>query len=77
MDKEFETITLEMDKDEYEALEALAEKNNTTLNEIINNLLTLCVKENGLVVWNDGFDKPYTVLRTKEEVAAWKAKFGE
>ena len=64
-------ISIELNKSEYEQLLEIAKTNNTTLETVITNILKLCVKENGLVVWKNGFDKPYTVLRTKEEVSEW------
>ncbi len=66
-----EKITFELEKDTYEKLQKIAKENDTTIETIITNLLELCVKENGIVIWKDGFDKPYTVLRTKEEVKEW------
>lgn len=66
-----ETITLELEIETYEKLKALAEENSTTIERIVNNLLELCIKENGIVVWNNGFENPYTVLKTKEEVESW------
>lgn len=62
------TITLEVEVETYEKLQKIAEENHTTIEKIINNLLELCIKENGLVIWKDGFDKPYIVLKTRKEV---------
>lgn len=67
-------ITFELNTEDYEKLQQLASENDTTVEAIVNNLLRLCVKEQGLVVWEDGFEKPYRVLRTKEEVEEWKEK---
>lgn len=64
-------ITLELKVEDYEKLQQLASQNHTTIEAIINNLLELCVKEEGLVIWENGYDKPYRVLRTKEEVQEW------
>lgn len=66
-----ETITLELEVETYEKLKALAEENSTTIERIVNNLLELCIKENGIVVWENGFENPYTVIKTKEEVESW------
>lgn len=71
MSENYETITIELDKEQYEDFLKLANKNNITIDEIINNFLKLCIKENGLVVWNNEFNEKYTVLRTKEEVQEW------
>lgn len=64
-------ITLELKVEDYEKLQQLASQNHTTIEAIINNLLELCVKEEGLVIWENGYDKPYRVLRIKEEVQEW------
>lgn len=68
---DYETLTLELDLETYNKLFKLASENNTTIETIVNNLLELCVKEDGLVVWKNGFNNPYTVLKTKEEVQEW------
>lgn len=71
MSENYETITIELDKEKYENLLELVKENKTTIDDIINNFLKLCVKENGLVIWNNGFDQPYKVLKTKEDVQKW------
>lgn len=62
-----EEITITLEKEDYEKLVQITEENGITIEELCNKFLELCVKENGLVIWEDGYDKPYRVLRTKEE----------
>lgn len=61
-------IELKLSGNDYFLLNEIAKSNKTTIEEIVNEYLKLCVKENGLVIWNNGFNENYTVLKTKEEV---------
>lgn len=61
-------IELTLSGNEYFTLNEIAKNNHTTIDEIVNKYLKLCVKEDGLVVWNNGFDNAYDVLKTKEKV---------
>lgn len=67
-------IELTLSGNDYFALNEIAKNNHTTIDEIVNKYLKLCVKEDGLVVWNNGFNENYTVLKTKTEVANYLAK---
>lgn len=68
MDKNFETISFNMETSDYENLLKISTENNTTIDEIIYNFLKLCIKEQGLVIWENDGNKPYNVLITKKEV---------
>lgn len=61
-------VELKLSGNDYFLLNEIAKSNNTTIEEIVNNYLKLCVRENGLIVWRNSFNDNYTVLKTKEEV---------
>ena len=68
MEQEFETITLNIEEEAYNKLLSIAKENKTTIDNIINKYLELCVKEKGFIIWENGFNKPYTIIRDKETI---------
>lgn len=61
-----EVLEFSIDSELYEKINALAKENNTTVEEICEKFIHLCVKEGGLVVFDS--ENSYQVLKTKEDV---------
>lgn len=70
------TIEIPIDDESCNKLITIAKENNVSIEYMFTKYLQLCVENNGWVVWENGFENPCSIIKTKEDAQAYLKKEG-